>query len=425
MTLLSQYDPPAHLDDLDCIPDGRSQWHNYIGTLVHGAVGGLTARNPTGADGARVPPRFYDAHLTDPGGDTVTVPILWNAFPRRLLSRFGRDKAMVLADMLWPAGTLSDAFDPLAPGWQARMAGATEWKRPQDEYCEWRVERDPHGICSVVFTTESPEYWTALHGGNLSTVGQGIFRFDGKPQVAADLYTRLLETPLKPADLQRANGDYNPLNAWNTVHGIVHLTHGDNELQPEVMLCADASLAYQHANGGLIAHPEAVCCAITGAQVNRHSDPTIVGTLNALARRGAWLTLANPVGLCIDHVDTKGWELPGLADPQLLLRTVRGGPGHILRMEVRVPHGSKARLSQLTIAGEPLRHGGQIAECITVKAVATCVLPHKDQSPAIVAPQALGYLLDSSRHLLKVPLFTQDLEPGWTPAFRNHPGVSP
>ena len=428
MTLLSRHDPPAHLDDLDRIVRGRQQWHEYIAALLGGAAAERVAPKPTAPNEPTGAPRFYDAHDLDPAGRAIEVPILWNAFPKRLVSRFGRDKAMVLADMLWPRGmqSQSDDFDPLAPKCQQIMNKATVWERPQDEYCEWRVERDPdsHEIRSVVFTTESPEYWTALHTGKLSALGKS-FDFKGDPRVVADLYTILLGRPVKPADLLNAHGDYDPWNTWNTRQGIVHLTHDSNQLPPEVMLCAKSSLAYGHPAGGLIAHADALCCAIdkNSVQVNRNSDPTIIGTLNALARRGAWLTLANPVGLSIDQVDTNGWELPGVHNPRSLLRTVRGSPGHILRLEVRVPHGSAAQLGQLTIAGEPLRHGGQIAECITVKAIAGCVLPSKHLQPATVAPKAKGYLLNSNRHLLKVLGSDEKPEAGWTPAFQHQPGV--
>ena len=38
-------------------------------------------------------------------------------------------------------------------------------------------------------------------------------------------------------------------------------------------------------------------------------------------------------------------------------------------MVVEMPPGSRALLGDMTIGGEPLRYGGQIAECITVELV--------------------------------------------------------
>jgi hypothetical protein len=81
------------------------------------------------------------------------------------------------------------------------------------------------------------------------------------------------------------------------------------------------------------------------------------------------ITLINPVGLHMDHIDLGGWEVPGGVDPHDCVKIVRGKPDMIERLVVEVPRESGHSVSDITIGGEPVRYGGQIAECITVKLV--------------------------------------------------------
>ena len=103
--------------------------------------------------------------------------------------------------------------------------------------------------------------------------------------------------------------------------------------------------------------------------MNRNSDPTIGASVNALARLGAMITLVNPVGLYMDDVDTSGWSLPDGIAPADCLRIVRGEPGRIERLVLEVPAETGRTVSDLQIGGVPVRYGGQVAECITVKLV--------------------------------------------------------
>ena len=63
------------------------------------------------------------------------------------------------------------------------------------------------------------------------------------------------------------------------------------------------------------------------------------------------------------------------------MKVVRGNLDSIERLEVEVPAGRGFTLSEVTIGGEPIRFGGQIAECITVKLVATAILPPDKPKP--------------------------------------------
>jgi hypothetical protein len=81
------------------------------------------------------------------------------------------------------------------------------------------------------------------------------------------------------------------------------------------------------------------------------------------------ITLVNPVGLYMDDVDTSGWSLPDGISPTDCLRIARGEPGRIERLVIEVPAETGRTLNDLLIGGVPVRYGGQIAECITVKLV--------------------------------------------------------
>lgn len=407
--MLSCHAPPANLDDFRQLPNGHAQWHAFINRLLDDAVDSIAALPSAAPAGGTVAPRFFNPSRLQPPGKVVALPILWNAFPRNLLARHGRDKALALADMLWPFNA-PDHFDPLSPVWASLRRETSSWMRPQDEYCEWRVERDPatQRIRRVVFTAEAPEYWEALHRGD--------------PALVARLYRRMSDRSVHEADLLNAHG-YDVANRWNTSHGIVHLCHPKNTLKAQVQLCADSSVPVQRAsNRGFITDPHALCAARDSGRLNTHSDPTIAGTINALARAGAWLSLADPVGLCIDDVDTAGWRLPDDTPPRDCLHILRGAPGCTLRLAVQAPPASRFGIDALTIGDEPLLHGGQIAECITMKAVALAVMPATApplSAPPLsaVAPTWRAYLLQSNRRLLLGLKASDPLPPGALPAF--------
>lgn len=407
MTLLSRHDSPA---DLAGLADGHAQWHRYLDQLLDGAVANLRQVVLVQPPGTLQAPQFFNPARTDPGA-CLRQDLVWNAFPGRLLKRFGRDKALVVADRLWPRDAPGD-FDPLSPVPRSGLA-ADPSVRPQDEYCEWRVERDPatQRIQRVVFTAETPEHWTALHGGQMPLLtgsAGGPFDFQGDPQLAARLHADLLGQAVDAADLRTVQGGYDPSNRWNTTHGIVHLTHPANTLCAALDLVAGSTIACLGPDKRPITLPEALCSSLPIGDPNRHSDVAIVAGVNALARGGAHLTLANPVGICIDDVDTSGWVLPGVADPRRCLHIVRGAPGQVLRLVVQAPAGSGALLDDLRIAGEPLLHGGQIAECITVRCTLRCTAPRPGHLPAAIAPARQAGIPDSNRRLLAA----QEIQPG-------------
>ena len=313
-------------------------------------------------------------------------------------------------DASQPLGTRARARDgrPPAPAdaGDGRPSGGYfyggQWEhlhyRPQDEYCEWRVTRDPDGgIRRVTFTSEPPEYWQAMHGDTLpSTNGDPAYPTTGDPKLLLELYQEFVSPQVRYEDLVCAvdlidysypedpyvvypKGTYNPYNRWNTTDGIMHLTQPSNSLSAEILLGADATvLRTAGRDGRIISDPDAlICCAHYGG-LNRCSDPTIGASVNELAALGFAITLRNPVGLYMDDLDVTGWAGPNgePVDPAWF-RIVRGRPGLIERAVFEVPERAGFRVSDVTIGGVPITVGGQLSEHMTMKLVGLASAPGK------------------------------------------------
>lgn len=406
MALLQAYDPPARMADFDAIPGQRDAWHRFILESFDGSIQSEVDALQHVSKGDRVRPQFYSAVRFDPG-PAIEQAVVWNAFPKELLRRYGRARALVEADSLWPTSAYDFdwRYDSQIPGRTgAGMPGVrfpdTIFYRPTVEYCEWHVDRDPNSgrIRRVSFTSEPPEYWFAMYGGTMS--GSGV-SFPGDKDLILDLYRRLVSPKVEMKDLQVQEplvspfgqlkpGDYNPHNKWNTTHGIMHLSAPPNALTAEIQLGADATQLYHDGRGDPVVDPDAL---IAGAEIggpNRNSDPTIAATVNALARQGAMITLSNPVGLYMDHIDLTGWEIPGGIAPQDCVRIVRGQGRFIERLVVEIPE-DKFDVSDIRIGGITVAFGGQIAECITVKLVGAAAALHSMTNPMLPLP-GMGYV---------------------------------
>ncbi|MDB5384813.1 MAG: hypothetical protein JWM11_459 [Planctomycetaceae bacterium] len=392
MSLLSRFDPPAFLPDFNAIPGQVSAWHRAMSAWFDAVV--VIEQNAIG-----VTPQYYNAAVFDPGGIQVEQAVTWNAFPKELLRRYGRELALQLADSVWPIERYRiPSPDPTNPRGTSGVL-----YRPQEEYCEWRVQRDPltNKIYRITFTSEPPEYWQALYGFIPGGGGIPDASFPGSTDVLLRLYRELVSPEVRLEDLIATNdikdasgrqwvgkGQYNIYNKWNTTHGIAHLNSPPNSLVAEVQLGGDATVLYKDPQGKLLIEPDALICYAAYGGPNRNSDPTIGATVNALARLGAYVTLKNPVGLYMDHIDLSGWEAPDGGNVSDFVRIVRGTPGMIERMVIEAPPGRHLDVGDLSIAGTPIRFGGQVAECVTVKLVGIAnILP----KPIRIAPIASSF----------------------------------
>src|SRR4030095_1776546 len=132
-------------------------------------------------------------------------------------------------------------------------------------------------------------------------------------------------------------GVYNIYNKWNTTHGIAHLNSPPNSLVAETPLGADAPIRYTDPKGRLLVEPDALIAYAGYGGSNRNSDPTIGASVNALARLGAYVTLRNPVGLYMDHIDLSGWQAHDKGAISDCVHMVRGKPTMVERLVIEVP----------------------------------------------------------------------------------------
>jgi hypothetical protein len=378
---LSAYDPPGFMTDFDRIPGQRAQWSLAVSGWFDECIEGQLAK----LQGQSC--QFYNQLRSPPTGTALAQDIVWNGFSGTLRNRYGRAQALKLADTPVP---LTQRID--GPG--SYFVGG-QWEnlfyRPLDEYCEWHVTRDPDGkIRRVTFTSEPPEYWQALHGDTLPSIeGTPTYPTVGDRSLLLDLYREYVSRKVEYEDLicaedlvdysepgsptvVYAKGTYNPYNRWNTTDGIMHLIQPANTLGAEIKLAADATVlrSAQGSSGRVLADPDAlIACAAYGG-LNRASDPTIGASVNELAALGFAITLRNPVGLYMDHLDMAGWEGPdGSPIDPTWFRVLRGRPGMIEHAVFEVPPREGFTVSDITIGGVPIAYGGHLGEHMTVKLV--------------------------------------------------------
>jgi hypothetical protein len=321
MPVINQFSPPGNVDDL--LPANRKAWSDF---LTERFFIPSKAGNPAQNDGPRS--QFFIPTVDDVAGPPVEQVITWTAFPRQVTISSGGDVQ--------------------------RWRRADKSRQVQDEYCEWSVHRNAAGkIMNVDFTSEGPEYWIVLA--------------QLQPETVLQRYRQLVSPAVDMDDLF-PNGEYHPFNQWNssTDKGIVHLIQGANTLGAEIELAAGASVVRRR-NGTLVTGvADLIQCSRYGA-AERHSDPHIGASANALARAGHRVSLADPVGLFIAGCDFSGFELPtGNVNASQCFKVVRGVEGRALRVRFAPPDGETFTVSDVRIDGRPIEFGGQIADKMTV-----------------------------------------------------------
>lgn len=332
MSSVMRFDTPGGVRDLraDAPPEVLERWLD----TWHSAVRGMLAEGPfTGSAGPEPSPidvgvgEFYNRLVTNVNraGDRLLV---WMGFPRGLLveHRDNRQRAFALGD----------------------KRGAEELDT-QIEYLEWRVTPgDAEGtIRKVTFTTETPEYWEEL------------FKFD--PARCAEVYGELVGSTLAASDLADAGGNYNPLNRWNTTDGIVHyIVKSPENTLPVAINLAKGSVRFTGARHVRDNYELRASLETTSA------DPRVQIDINTLARKGLSITCLEPVSVYMVGWDDAGWTKPDGSPVGNYWRVVRGRPGAALRLEYEVPAEECFLVSDIKIGGRPIRHGGHLAEHVTV-----------------------------------------------------------
>ncbi|SHI43024.1 hypothetical protein SAMN02745194_00340 [Roseomonas rosea] len=176
-------------------------------------------------------------------------------------------------------------------------------RRQQMAGCEWHSQRSGGVLRSVSYTFEALEDWNAMARESIEDVAALYRHILGRPEIrpadltwSADIYRRGPEGHV----LAFPAGSYNPLNAWNTVRGAVHL------------------------NGGMAAGFEASPLPMTDPGRLRLTDAGLERGLLFLRGRDCTAELLHPAR-------REGWA------------------GPISRLELRLPGGADWSLDDLTL----------------------------------------------------------------------------
>jgi len=390
---ITAFDPPAGIDDFDSIKDQRALWSEFIS--FHFDMNQKTVKDELTKNGAPsgVEPQFYNPIATaakkEPDETTADVP--WIGFPKVLTTRFGTS-----------ALDVAEELNTSVLGTDADGNGVAFSFRKQDEYLEWHADHDPKTgkVTRISFTCEAPEYWSALAQGvpspyyTLDENNVNSFKPSATAKGDIDAVLRLYRTFLDNPKVQKADllfpadvyvdsdkkqklfsaGDYNPWNRWNTAGGAVHLTHRANTLGAEINLAARATIRRKPGATELTDNTSLICCAAYG-NPNRNSDPTIGGKVNNFAQTNSFVTLLNPVGLYMTDFNGAGLVTPDGTPADEFWTWVRPTTQigdrfkRYLRAVFAVPASKKYSIEDITLAGQPLRYGGQMASLITMMLV--------------------------------------------------------
>jgi hypothetical protein len=270
--------------------------------------------------------QLYDPTEADTPDDAQHHAVPWHAFPASL----NRETASAEQRAL------------LADGSRER----------QDEYCEWSVERDGETIRRVTFTSEVPEYYEALWQVDRNAV-LGLYHQHVSPDVELD-------------DLHE-NGAYKAQNKWNfrTDGPIMHLCQESNTLGAAVLLAAQATVLRERDGHPVTQQQDLVICGGLGNPF-RNSDPQIAAAINGLAATGVRITLADPLGLYIDRLETAGMRFPEGVSASDCWVVERGAQGHAVRARFEVPP-DKGSLADVAINGAPITSGAQLADRVVMR----------------------------------------------------------
>ena len=286
--------------------------------------------------------QFYDPTVGDTPDTPQAVDVIWPAFPARL------------------RGT----------GSEEAVAKKADRRPQQDEYCEWSVEKKGGKIVRITFTTEVPEYFEWLAENDQTRL--------------LAVYKQLVGTGVKIEDLVTGKR-YHRKNRWNkgeaATGGLVHLTQRNNTLAAAVDLAAVATLLRERDGVPIGTKQELAGCAGLG-DARRNSDPQIAAIVNNAASTGASITLNDPLGLYIDRLVTAGMSTPDDTDPQTFWKIERGKPGQAVRASFAVPKSSGYTVSEVRIAGRPIRFGAQLADRVRVRLTAV-VRPGNARPPRV------------------------------------------
>lgn len=320
-----QYSAPGKLQEFDA--SGSQAWHDYVRKLMRSSA---SPPPPSVVVNGGSRNQFFVEADSGLDVDAVEKTVGWTAFPRNV--------------------EISTASD------EERWKTAESSRQWQEEYCEWSVRRDDNGkIRQIAFTCEDFNYWEHL--------------WDQDQALVLELYRQYISPEVQLSELHDANMKYVPTNKWNrnSVNGAMHMIAGPNTIGAAIELVAAACVIRLNPDGSPKTGDREVTACGKFADPERHSDPSIYGAVNELARAKHFVSMRNAPELAFELISFGGWELPGGRNPNDFWNFTRGADGHFVRGELSVPEAEGFDIGQIRIDGENIRYGAQVADKIRVK----------------------------------------------------------
>ncbi|KAJ5086935.1 hypothetical protein NUU61_008242 [Penicillium alfredii] len=383
-SVLSRHAPPGNLPELS--EANKDKWSKDF--ISHWMQGEIDANPDVVSKDRTKLTQFFDATKTA-SDQRKPKAVTWNAFPNLLVDSY--------------------------PGVELQNQIADSSRVVQDEYLEWSVSRGERkysgDIHSVSFTCEGPEYWQFLASAQkpdfiklMRSLNSG---FD-KEMDNRDFFLK---------DHVSGNEVYNPANPWNllsTTGTIAHLIQPNNTLSAEIDIAAQATVIRKDDKGRTIEDKDDLIKCSKYGNRGRNSDPRVsnlvgrffqgtdiiqIGAgINFFARKGASLTVADPVAIYIHDFDKSNFKfdinsttdgqalnLQDIEEPDRVFQWQRGDitKNQGLRIKIEVPKD----LKQKNKDGEPLlvsniydtlnkkhiRYGAQFARYFTMSVSAVAI----------------------------------------------------
>jgi len=349
-----QFEPTARLKDFDRVPGLRQAWTDLMNDFYQTHLYGKSDDDTFSAleelkkrGGSKDDLRVYNPSIMPIPANSTPANVTWSALPTSFDELFASTQEKY------------EFLDNRQP-----FPGAPQLiTRIQDEYCEWVVRRNAENkITEVLFTSEPPEYYDFLFNHSQ----------DSK-KLLLSLYQEICGVPSITMDqLTDSDGNYNWWNDYNNEYA-VHMQQPNNTLGAQINIVSRASILRKKDSGTPITDALGLIKCAGYGDPSRQSDPSIGHAINSLARQNKMITIEDPVGLYMSNVDWSGWDTPDHTDASTFWKVLRGtqdndpNQSYIVRASLSVPAEKGYTVSDLTIAGEPIAYGAQVAGKVNVR----------------------------------------------------------
>lgn len=313
---------------------------------------------------------------SDPAGRSfLSSPAVTTAFRVKMRGEYERFARRPQSAFTWIEAfqNLSGGQAPQMPSvdWLAfpLLATATDAEidtnrfRWQDEYVEWRVEKQGGVVKRVTFTTEFPDYFQAF-----AEVGSA-FLIDAVKDATPGANPSIFELfgagpdPDRLPAVARANRFRNHLrdNPWNNgQQGIFCLTQRFNTLVALFNLATECGVRISQGS------PEDACSLVSGGACGpgRSSDPNVCAAAQRAVRNALAISLSDPAGVRMLRMEgvwrINAQQMADINDPDH-----NQGIWVVSRNDRR---GVLNVVDGLTLDGNPITSGTQVSRKLRVEA---------------------------------------------------------